>query len=269
MIKKTDKKNIDLFYALALKEGQGLGTAYEYLVKSHLIGGFFEKIPNPKEILIAGLPEKYGYGLDLLLYADSYGCNIDIIDERDEAVENLNYILEDLKGSRVITADNIRIKKVKCYEEAEFDKYYDLGFSSAVLQRFNEGSRLNYLEILKKKVKYLVLFVPNKGNKSHQRLTCLNSFYIDDLVRYTKRPDTDRLILDSGVIDLPPFPPGIKASAKAGKLMKNRAMMRILGRFLSAWAGIEPLFPKAIKNKFAHIAYLISVSKNESNCRDN
>lgn len=260
-----NKENINLFYAIALQEGEGFGTAYEYLVKSHLINRLFKKIENPKNILIAGLPEKYGFGLDYVLLANLYGCKIDIIDERNEIIENFNNTLKDLAESNLLISDNIKTQKVEELEDIDIgiDKYYEVALSSAVLQRIKEESRCNYLRKLSEKVKYILLFVPNKGNKAHPRQTGLNPLSIEDLLGYSKKSNVKVFILDAGKIDLPPFSPGIKASAKLRNLIENKKIRRIFMKFLGIWAYLESLFPKIIKNRFAHMIYLMLEFKNE------
>ncbi len=61
--------SIKALYALALAEGEGMGTAYEYYAKRLILGRWLAERPRPASILIAGLPQKYGASLDLLLLA--------------------------------------------------------------------------------------------------------------------------------------------------------------------------------------------------------
>lgn len=258
------KRNIDFFYTLASREKEGIGTAYEYLVKSHLINKLFEKIGKPKNILIAGLPEKYGFGLDSLFLASLHNCNIDIIDERDNIIGNLNEVLKDLIVSNLLMVDKIKIQKVEELGN-NIKKHYELAISSAVLQRVKEKSRIDYLKKLSGIVRYAVLFVPNQGNKAHQKYTGLDTLCLEDLLEYSKKSNPGALILDSGRIDLPPFPPGIKISTLSRKIIETSWIRIILMKFLDIWAYFEFFFPRFIKNKFAHLGYVILEFRNEEN----
>ena len=84
MLKNYSVKSL---YAPALAEGEGVGTAYEYYVKRLAIRKFLKKIRNPKTILIAGLPQKYGTSLDFFLLAHEVGAKLFVIDDRLEHLE--------------------------------------------------------------------------------------------------------------------------------------------------------------------------------------
>ena len=76
------------FYPSALKEGEGVGTAYEYYAKAKVFKNFFRRVSGPFEsMLIAGLPEKYGFSLDFLLLAKGLGIKkVFVQDEREERI---------------------------------------------------------------------------------------------------------------------------------------------------------------------------------------
>lgn len=257
------RKDLNFFYALALKEGEGLGTAYEYLVKTGLTKRLFKKNEKPKNILIAGLPEKYGYGLDLLFLASSHNCVIDIVDERDDIIRNFNRILKDLAESSLLIPDNIKIKRVERLEDINLNKHYEFGYSLAVLQRIKEESRIRYLKKLSENVKYIILFAPNKENRAHNEQTGLVGLGTEDLLRYVKEVGKEMFVLDSGKIDLPPFSPGIKISAQTKNLIKNKKIGKLVTKFLDSWACLESFLPKFVKNKFAHMVYLVVKLKND------
>ena len=203
------RKDFNFFYTLALKEGEGLGTAYEYLVKTCLSEKLFKKNEKPENILIAGLPEKYGYGLDLLFLRNSCNCIIDIVDERDDIIRNFSRILEDLAGSGLLISDNIKIKRVERLEDINLNKRYEFCYSSAVLQRMEGESRVRYLKKLGENVKYILLFAPNKENRAHKEQTGLAGLAAEDLFHYVKEAGIEMFVLGSGKIDLPPFSPGM------------------------------------------------------------
>ncbi len=266
------KRDTDFFYGLALWEGEGLGTAYEYLIRSYLFDKLFRKIGGVKNVLTAGLPEKYGFNLDFLFLARDLGCKIDIIDERDGVIKDFSKRLSGLSEINLLQPDDIQIQKIEKLENLcmRENKYYELALSSTVLQRIKEESRADYFKMLSERVRYLILFVPNKDNPAHRQRTGLNSLSIEDLLTYIKESGTNPFILDSGKIDLPFFPPGIKISAKLQKLIANKKLIRrIFMRFLNILAGLEFFCLDIIKDRFAHTVYLILEFRNERDCRNN
>jgi hypothetical protein len=73
-------------YALALAEGEGMGTAYKYYVKRLILRRFLDGRLQPRSILIAGLPEKYGASLDFVLLGSELGATITVVDDRPWAI---------------------------------------------------------------------------------------------------------------------------------------------------------------------------------------
>jgi hypothetical protein len=73
-------------YTLALAEGEGMGTAYEYYVKRMALRRFLDGRPRPDSILIAGLPEKYGASLDFVLLGSELGAAAAVVDDRPWAI---------------------------------------------------------------------------------------------------------------------------------------------------------------------------------------
>ena len=79
---------IKSLYPLALAEGEGVGTAYEYVAKRHVLrrwlGQVRGQLPRnlPGRVLIAGLPEIYGTSLDYLLLAAELGWPALVVDDR-------------------------------------------------------------------------------------------------------------------------------------------------------------------------------------------
>ena len=81
-------------YALALAEGEGMGTAYEYYAKRLALGRWLKARPRPASILVAGLPEKYGASLDFLLLAGELGAAVTVVDDRPAALDRLRGALD-------------------------------------------------------------------------------------------------------------------------------------------------------------------------------
>src|SRR5262245_1728914 len=87
-------RSVRSLYPLALAEGEGIGTAYEYFAKRLTLTRWLASLPRPRSVLIAGLPEKYGSSLDFFLLANELGvAKAVIIDDRGPALEKLKQSL--------------------------------------------------------------------------------------------------------------------------------------------------------------------------------
>jgi hypothetical protein len=91
MLKSISIKSL---YALALAEGEGVGTAYEYYAKRLALGRWLKQVGRPVRMLVAGLPQKYGSSLDFLLLAEELGVAVTVVDERPFALDKLQSSLE-------------------------------------------------------------------------------------------------------------------------------------------------------------------------------
>ena len=99
-------RNISIkeLYVLALAEGEGVGTAYEYFAKRLTLARWLKGGKRPSSILIAGLPQKYGTSLDFLQLADELGAAVTIADERPFALEKLQGALQAAQKEGWLTA---------------------------------------------------------------------------------------------------------------------------------------------------------------------
>jgi len=239
------KININTLYSLALTEEEGLGTAYEYFVKLKLLSKFV-KDKRIKNALIYGLPEKYGFSMDFVLFGQINNFNITIIDDRKERIKSFEKIINNLieKGLLLKRPMIIKLKKLTNFK---FDKRFDLLVCSEVTQRLSNEEKIGYIRLISKISKYVALFVPNKNNKMHSTLSKLNGLSLDELEGYFNRVD----ILNKGYIDMPPFPPGLKQSKRKEQINKLFSLLLIV------WTRLESLLPKIIKKRIAHICYII------------
>src|SRR5580700_9365502 len=71
-----ETRSIKALYPFALAEGEGVGTAYEYVAKRRVMKPLFERVSAGSRVLIAGLPEKYGTSLDFVLAGVDAGAKI-------------------------------------------------------------------------------------------------------------------------------------------------------------------------------------------------
>jgi hypothetical protein len=101
MLKSISIKSL---YALALAEGEGVGTAYEYYAKRLTLARWLKQVGRPVRMLVAGLPQKYGSSLDFLLLAEELGVAVTVVDERPFALDKLQSSLEAARAAGWLTA---------------------------------------------------------------------------------------------------------------------------------------------------------------------
>lgn len=225
--------NIKELYYLALIEKEGLGTAYEYFVKLKLI---LKKINNKKikNVLIYGLPEKYGYSLDFLYIANIMNWNVCVFDDSNKKVNKLKKIIDLINYKKKL------LKKPKFIKN--INKKYDLCFSCEYLQQFKKKEILNKISIIKNNSKNSFIFVPNESNKLHLKYSKLNGLNINFFKKNINNYH------DLNFIDCPPFPPGIKKKEKIG-FKKGIYIIKIIYYF-------EKILLKVIKKRLSHIIYV-------------
>src|ERR1700752_4107471 len=97
--------SIKSLYPLALAEGEGIGTAYEYYAKRRALARWLPKLGRPRKILIAGLPEKYGSSLDFFLVAQDISAGkVVVVDDRPHALDKLRHSLAEAKAAGELTS---------------------------------------------------------------------------------------------------------------------------------------------------------------------
>lgn len=212
--------NFKKLYNFALKEGEGLGTAYEYLTKLNLLEKFV-KSKNIQNVSIFGLPEKYGFSSDFIYFCLKKRYEFEIVEDRPNKITRLKKLYPKVK---IIKHNLLKFRP---------SKKYDLLLSSEVLQRFPNFK----LDRLKKISKYSIIFLPNKHNKLHNKFSKL------------KGVDFDKGFVREGYLDMPPFPPGIKKNNRKANLSN------ILLFLLRSYSRIEQITPIKIKKKLCHIKY--------------
>ena len=254
-------ESIKSLYAINLIEGEGVGTAYEYYSKLRKLRKFINSIGSPKRILIAGLPEKYGLSMDFFLLGQMLQAETVVIDERSDALERTRSALSTLKTKKLLDDANTVLLKADQIEifnnEGLFDGEFDLALSSEVLQRLDATRRRTFISNVKKTAKNFAIFVPNRGNESHANLSGLNSISLRELLKYFGNEHSDSGIYDYGYIDMPPFPPGLSRSQEKREQAAESRLESSLMKGLEIYSLCENLIPKFIKEKIAHIVYLM------------
>lgn len=245
-------------YPLALAEGEGVGTAYEYFAKRLALARWLPALPAGGQLLIAGLPEKYGSSLDFLLLAEELGLRPTVVDERPSALAKLAGSLAAAQSQGLLTGVRPdRIQVAGCAELAEVEGRFELAVSSEVLQRLNHDQRSRYACRLLELAPAVALFAPNAGNASHTGISGLSGLTLAGL-RSLFVLSTSHRTASCGYIDMPPFPPGIirtetqREQATSGRL--EAAAMWGLGHY----ARLERFFPRPLRHRQAHIVYLLA-----------
>jgi NAD(P)-dependent dehydrogenase (short-subunit alcohol dehydrogenase family) len=236
-------------YPLALAEGEGMGTAYEYVAKRLRLGRWLAAQERPRSLLVAGLPERYGLSLDFLLLAAEWGAAVTVVDDRAERLAQLEEAL-----GRVTTPDGRPLPRPAVIRAAPEGAVgldvHDLGLSSEVLQRLEPRTREQYVARLRSAVGRLALFVPNADNPAHTTRSGLSGLGRDELARLVGGGEAQ-----VGYVDMPPFPPGITRSdaqrEQATQGLFEAAVMWGLGGYARA----ERRLPEGLRRRQSHIVY--------------
>lgn len=250
----TETQTIKDLYVLALAEGEGVGTAYEYYAKRLTLLPWLAGGVQPESILIAGLPEKYGSSLDFLLLGAEMGCRITVIDDRQSALTKLTRALKELQeihyspelqASLYQTGDIGRL--------TELSGQFDLILSSEVLQRLDPGQRASYVKRLRELSPRVALFAPNVDNEAHVGLSGLGGVQLselDNLINQGSGAENK-----SNFIDMPPFPPGITRTSTQREEATTGKGEAFAMWGLGVYAHLERFVPAAIRRKWAHIVF--------------
>lgn len=264
--------SIKSLYALALAEGEGMGTAYEYYVKRMALGRFLSDRPRPQSILIAGLPEKYGVSLDFLLLATELAAKATVIDNRPAALERLNgalHTLAGMSGAPSITPPGHQVL-ADLDSLGALDGRYDLVLSSEVLQRLSPPARQSFVGRLTHSAAAVALFCPNADNEAHNSRSGLGGLTLAEIQALTAddRPQTTAKQAgssrpsavvgrrsSSGFIDMPPFPPGITRSAEQREEATSGRFEALVMWGLGRYAHVERYLPQLVRRRQSHIVY--------------
>jgi hypothetical protein len=255
------RQSIKSYYQLSLAEGEGVGTAYEYYAKAGKLGRFLGAVGRPKTILIAGLPERYGFSMDFFLLSEKLQSDILVIDDRDERVQRAREIVYELAQGGIMSRARIRFLVVP--DLGEFGSVdlqrseFDLALSCEVLQRL-DLSMERYLSSLWQRARNIALFVPNRGNSAHAKHSGLRSLSLQELLNVCRQGREDMRIHDSGYVDMPPFPPGINRSQEKRDRAAHSLLEGFLMNVIEGYCSFENLCPPSVSAKFAHIAYVMA-----------
>ncbi len=179
MLKSLSIKDL---YVLALAEGEGVGTAYEYFAKRLALAGWLARVGQPARVLLAGLPEKYGCSLDFLQLAGEVGAKVTIADERPSALQKLHFSLNAAQQAGWLTA--VAPTLIQVTDMAALDEIagsFDLCISSEVVQRLDPAKRGQYAARLAALGTAVALFTPNGDNPAHTHISGLSGLTLAEL----------------------------------------------------------------------------------------
>ena len=251
-------RSIKSLYPLALAEGEGVGTAYEYYAKRLILRRFLRRMARPRRILIAGLPEKYGSSLDFLLLAGELKAEVVVAEYRAEFVE---------KGKRAFAAAQkqnllppVSPHYVPVTDPArmvEIDGHFDLAICCELLQSLPPTDRPVYWQRLRELASAIALFTPNADNPAHSHLSGLRTISLDELKTLVR----DTPATQVGLADLPPFPSGMTRSAQQREQATTGKLESFVMWGLNYYARLEPFFPFRVRQHYAHMIYALTPSR--------
>jgi hypothetical protein len=252
--------SIKSLYPLALAEGEGIGTAYEYYAKRRALARWLAQLGRPRNMLIAGLPEKYGSSLDFFLIAQDISAGkVVVVDDRLHALDKLRHGLAEAQAAGELTSvypDYVHVAEMARLDELSSD--FDLCLGSEVLQRMKKGSRHEYVERLCKLASAVGLFVPNGSNASHTSLSGLAGLALSELQALAESAGS---LVKAGYVDMPPFPPGLTRSAEQRTRAAAGRLEGLAMNGLSYYACLESYFPSAWQRSHSHIVYALIEKK--------
>lgn len=248
---------ISALYPLALAEGEGVGTAYEYYAKRLLLARWLARLLPPRRLLIAGLPEKYGSSLDFFLLAQELAvAEVVVIEDRPGAIEKCRASLAAAQAAGELA--RLRPHFVPVGEMGapqELPGKFDLCLASEVLQRLDAAARRRYVSWLAKLAPRVALFVPNGENPRHALVSGLAGLSLSELCALIEAAG---LSITCGFLDMPPFPPGLARSAAERERAKHGKLEALAMWALGGYARAERFFPSAWQRSHSHIAYALA-----------
>ncbi|MFP4081639.1 MAG: hypothetical protein ACLFVG_02665 [Candidatus Aminicenantes bacterium] len=253
-------KGIKSLYNINLAEGEGLGTAYEYYIKLRKLKKFINSIKNLSQILIAGLPQKYGLSMDFFLLGQMLQAETVVVDERPDILERAQKVFQTLNTKKIFGGSKVFFLKTERIERftglSSKNRRFDLALSSEVLQRL-DGARGIYISNLIRLAENFALFAPNRENRSHARWSGLSGVSLEELTAHCVEGDSKADIFDCGYLDMPPFPPGLSRSKEKRQQAAESRLEALLMKGLEIYNLGESLIPDFIKKRKAHIVYAL------------
>jgi hypothetical protein len=251
--------SIKSLYPLALAEGEGVGTAYEYFAKRLVLARWYQPAFETCRLLVAGLPEKYGSSLDFLLLAEELRLKPIIVDERADALVRLERSLVAAQGRQLLCKIQPELIHVADLTRlTEVNGRFDLALSSEVLQRLAPERRVAYGRALLDHAVTTAIFAPNADNPAHTNVSGLHGIHLATM----KQMMLDTIVTDShssaaGYLDMPPFPPGMIRSDSQREQASNGRLEGLAMWGLGYYAAAERFLPTVMRRRQSHIVYAL------------
>jgi hypothetical protein len=244
--------SIRALYPYALAEGEGVGTAYEYVAKAAFLGPVVAELRRRRRasasarFLVAGLPEKYGTSLDFAILASRCGAELCVADDRSTAIERARNAIGAAQHAGHLQGLRVSYRCLSALDAIATLDVHDAALSCEVLQRIPIGSRRSFVGALRARAPLGALFVPNAENAAHLRISGLEGF---------SRSEIEELFPGErcGYVDMPPFPPGIARSAEQRERASTGWAEAVAMKMLDVYCAAERLVPDRVKRRFAHI----------------
>jgi hypothetical protein len=249
-----ERAPLEKLYEVAFLEGEGIGTAYEYLVKWRSLQPLFKF--GIRSILVLGLPEKYGTSMDFVMLADHHGCGLTMVDDRSKSVNKCRNVLREMTERGLLRKTPRLIEVDDLLNHPKDIGVFDLALSCEVLQRLAPIRRRDYVRNALGIAKYAAVFAPNKSNGSHAKISKLGAMELSELQKLFNGYQ----IVDEGYVDMPPFPPGLKTKSRNRASGTHRALQdKIVIRLLDGWSKIERL-STGFKPGNSHIVFVMAAA---------
>jgi len=250
------RRSLTSLYPLALAEGEGMGTAYEYYAKRLLLARWLASLPPPRGLLIAGLPEKYGSSLDFFLLAQDLAVTqLVVVEDRPWALEKCRRSLAAAQAVGELTQIHpqyVPVARMGLTDELPRD--FDICLASEVLQRLAAIDRRRFVSSFASLAPTLALFVPNGDNSSHQVISGLSGISLTELRALVEQAGVST---HCGYTDMPPFPPGLTRSAARRARAARGKLERLAMWALGYYARVETYLPLRWRRLYSHIAYAL------------
>jgi hypothetical protein len=249
---KLPRRSIHSLYPLALAEGEGVGTAYEYFAKRLALAPWLAGLPNPKSMLVAGLPEKYGSSLDFFLLAQDLSVpEVVVCDDRPSALEKAGQSIARAQAAGQLTGLKTRSVLINDFSRiGEELGVFDLCVTSEMLQRLNRNTQ-EVVNALTRTARSLALFAPNADNPAHNQLSGLAGLSLDELQSMVGQPAR------VGYVDMPPFPPGLTRNSSQRQQASSGWMERLAMSGLDNYARLERFTALRLRKRRSHIVYAL------------
>jgi hypothetical protein len=241
------------YYPLALAEGEGAGTAYEYYVKAKMLHRVMQGRPTPRRVLVGGLPEKYGLSMDFALLAQDWQAEILFLDERPARLQKFAATYDELSEKGLLSVTCLKYRVVEDIARWDIGDKFDLVLCCEVLQRLDAKQQLSYFSQLADYAERAIIFAPNGENPKHAELSGLKTVSLAQMLNLVKQSGYQQI--KAGLIDMPPFPPGITRSEAQRQDAASSPLQRFLFWGINVWADAEQLMPWSLKKGMAHIVY--------------